>query len=455
MGSRMTGAKFIADTLKGYGVTHVFYVQSVLRRTMAEMETLGIKPILTHSEKTAAYMADGYAKVSRRPGVCMAQSVGAANMASGLQDPYLGRTPVIALTGRQNPKAMYRNAYQEILHMPLFEPVTKFNASVETFEQLPLMLHQAFREATSGVPRPVHLDLVGGNQADAMEVAETDLEVVVDETFSQYPAMRPEPDHAAVQKAVKLLMEAKRPVIVAGGGVRSSSAGPEVVELAEILQIPVATSPNGKGTILENNPLSLGIVGRYSCLSANQAVSEADLVLFIGSNTGDTVTNAWTVPKPGTPVIQIDINPSELGRSYPKTLAIFGDCKKTVRRMVEGIKNPDPKTEWAKRAQQLVKEWKASYEPMRNSDAIPIRAERVCKELTESLPSNAILVADTGYSSIWTGTMVPLTHPGQSYFRCSGSLGWGISRFARGEMCCPRQARDLLHRRRRVLLPHQ
>ena len=426
MSSRMTGAKFIAETVKGYGVTHVFFMEAILRSTLVEMEALGIKRVLTHSEKTAAYMADGYAKVSHRPGICMCQSVGAANMASGLQDPYLGRTPVIALTGRQVPVNMHRNAYQEISHMPMFEPVTKFNATVENIAQLPYLLRQAFREATSGAPGPVHLDLAGGKQADLTESEEADLEVIIDKAFRQYPSMRPEPDQNAVQEAVKLMKEAQRPVIVAGGGARSSSAGSEIVELAEKMQIPVATSPNGKGIILEDHPLSLGVVGRYSRWCANQAVSEADLVLYIGSNTGDTVTNVWTVPKLGTRIIQIDIDPSELGRNFPNTLAIMADVKKTVRRLIESMQNPDLKTQWAKRAQQLVQDWKAEFEPQRNSDAIPMRVERLCKELTENLPANAVLVADTGFSSIWTGTMVPLTHPGQTYIRCSGSLGWGF-----------------------------
>jgi len=155
MKQKMIGARFIGETLKGYGVTHVFLVQAILRKTLVELEDLGIRRILTHSEKAAAYMADGYARMSRKPGICMAQSVGAANLAAGLQDPYLAHSPVIAITGRKKPVAQYRNAYQEIFHGPMYDNVTKFNANVDTIDQLPLMLSQAFREATTGVPRPV------------------------------------------------------------------------------------------------------------------------------------------------------------------------------------------------------------------------------------------------------------------------------------------------------------
>src|SRR5256714_7435185 len=145
----MNGAEWLARALAGTGMSHVFFVESTLRRTLLHLSDLGVRPILAHSEKAAAYMADGYARVAGRPGVCMAQSVGAANLAAGLQDAWLGRSPVIALTGRKPPLAQYRNAYQEIAHAPLFAPVTRYSASIASIEQLPLILPQAFREATA------------------------------------------------------------------------------------------------------------------------------------------------------------------------------------------------------------------------------------------------------------------------------------------------------------------
>lgn len=425
MSLKMTGAKFIAETFKGYGLTHVFFVEAILRSALVEMEALGIKRVLTHSEKTAAYMADGYARASRRPGVCMAQSVGAANLASGLQDPHLGHSPVIALTGRKEFIAQYRHAYQEILHGPMFDPVTKYNVNVDMVEQLPYLLRQAFREATSGVPGPVHLDILG-HQGQIIESAEAELEVLIEETFTHYPSRRPEPEMEYVKEAARALEKAEKPVIVAGGGAVASSAGPEIAELAEMLSIPVATSLNGKEALLEDHPLNLGVVGRYSRRCANQVVSEADLVIFIGSSTGDHVTNGWTVPRQGTPVIQIDIDPSELGRSYPNTVGLMGDAKVTLRRLKEFLKPRGSMSAWAQYAQKIVKGWRDEMEPLRNSNAYPIRPERLCKELTECLPSNAILVADTGFAAIWTGTLVYLTHPEQRYIRCAGSLGWGF-----------------------------
>src|SRR5690348_8262373 len=164
----MNGAEWLARALAGEGTTHVFFVESVLRRTLLQLKDLGVTPILAHSEKAAAYMADGYARVAGRPGVCMAQSVGAANLASGLQDPWLGRSPVIALTGRKDPAFQHRNSYQEIAHTPLFSAVTKFTSPVESTSELPRLLRHAWRVALSDTPRPTHLDM-SGTQGDTVE----------------------------------------------------------------------------------------------------------------------------------------------------------------------------------------------------------------------------------------------------------------------------------------------
>jgi len=192
MARKMTGARFIAEMLKAYGVTHVFFMDAILRRALAEMEDVGIRRILGHSEKAVAYMADGFARVSGRPAVCMAQSVGAANLAAGMQDPYLGHSPVIALTGRHVPPFQHRNAYQEVQHGPLYAAVTKFHGEIEQLEQFPHLLRLAFREATTGTPRPVHLD-VGGLTGDAITPLEGLFDVVADEAHTRYPAFRPAP----------------------------------------------------------------------------------------------------------------------------------------------------------------------------------------------------------------------------------------------------------------------
>ena len=423
--ARITGGKFIAEALKAYGVTHVFVAPAIAREALAEMSVLGVKSIITHGEKAAAYMADGYARAANRPGVCFAQSVGAANLAAGLQDPYLAMSPVIAMTGRKTPMEQQKNAYQEIEHSKPFASVTKFSAFVERVEQLPYLLRQAFREATSGTPMPVHLDLQGMT-ANVIMQTEGDLELVVEESFTHRPAFRPEASPDTVLRAAQRLSGAQRPVIVAGGGVTSSQAEQEVVELAEMLSIPVATSLNAKGAITDNHPLSVGVVGSYSRWCANRVVAEADLVLFVGSHTGSQVTNEWRIPAEGTPVIQIDIDPSELGRSYPNVVALHGDAKATLRKLIEALEPIGGRNDWVSRAQELVKDWREEVAPRSNSEAVPIIPERLCNELTKFLPEDSILVSDTGHAGIWTGSMVDLNHPGQGYIRCAGSLGWGL-----------------------------
>ena len=421
----ITGGKFIAEALKAYGVTHVFVAPAIAREALAEMSVLGVKSIVTHGEKAAAYMADGYARAANRPGVCFAQSVGAANLAAGLQDPYLAMSPVIAMTGRKTPMEQHKNAYQEIEHSKPFASVTKFSAFVERVEQLPYLLRQAFREATSGTPMPVHLDLQGMT-ANVIMQTEGDLELVVEESFTRRPAFRPEASPDTVLRAAQRLSGAQRPVIVAGGGVTSSQAEQEVVELAEMLSIPVATSLNAKGAITDNHPLSVGVVGSYSRWCANRVVAEADLVIFIGSHTGSQVTNEWRIPAEGTPVIQIDIDPSELGRSYPNEVSLHGDAKATLRKLIEALEPIGGRNDWVSRAQELVKDWREEVAPRSNSEAMPIIPERLCNELTKFLPEDSLLVSDTGHAGIWTGSMVDLNHQGQGYIRCAGSLGWGL-----------------------------
>src|ERR1700728_4599240 len=218
---KMTGAQCLADMLKGYGVTHVFHVPAVLRTTYVEMERLTeIKRLPLHGEKAAAYMADGYARASGRPGICMAQVIGALNLAAGMRDAWLAHSPVIAFTGGREPRTQFRKVYQEIDDLPAFEPVTKLNATVDDVARFPDMVRQAFRVAVSGCPGPVHLQFRGNEgQVDAEEA---EMEPLCEPQFSRIPPFRPIPDDASVRAALDVLQRAERPVIVAGGGVRAS-----------------------------------------------------------------------------------------------------------------------------------------------------------------------------------------------------------------------------------------
>ena len=422
---RMTGARFFAETVHGYGITHVFFMPYIGPRALMEMEKLGIKRVQSRGEKGAAYMADAYARVKRGPGLCMAQSVGAVNLAAGLQDAYLACSPVIAVTGREHQQHQQRNAYQEVDHRNPFSAVTKYSTYVSTPEQFPTYLRQAFRSAMSGTPRPVHLDLEGLAGQNVID-GEGDLEVVIEEDFSQLPPFRPEAEKEKIVAALQLLNQAKRPIIVAGGGVTASGARSELITLAEKLSIPVATALNAKAMFPADHPLAVGVPGHYSRDCANQAVCEADLVFFIGSRSGGQVTYFYRIPPQGTPIIHLDISPEELGRNYATKVGMQGDAQNTLRRMLELAETAEPRTGWINRVQKLVRDWKEGMSDVVNSDILPMRPERLCREISDNLPSDAILVSDTGHSGIWTGTMIDLKHPGQSFIRCAGSLGWGL-----------------------------
>src|SRR5499427_8832017 len=437
---KMSGAECLADMLKGYGVTHVFHVPAVLRKTFAVMESrTDIKRLHVHGEKAAAYMADGYARASGKPGVCMAQVIGALNLAAGLRDAWLAHSPVIAMTGGREPKTKFRKVYQEIYDVPAFEPVTKFNATVDDVARFPDMVRQAFRVAVSGTPGPVHLQFRGNEgQVDGEEA---EMDPLCEPQFARVPPFRPEPGEASVLAALNALQAAERPVIVAGGGVRASGAHGDVVALAEALQIPVATSLNGKDTIPGTHPLSVGVVGSYSRESANRVVNRADLVCFIGSESGGMTTHFWAVPPIGTPAIQIDINPEALGRNYPLRAAVNGDAKATLSRMLAAADRASAarRKVWIEETQKICEEWREKYRSLLASDAVPIRPERLCSDLSQHVPDNAIVVVDTGHAGMWMGGMYDLTSPRQSYMRSAGHLGWAFPAGLGAKCACPQR----------------
>ena len=420
-----TGARYLAEALKHLGVTHVFFMDAILRRSLVEMEQVGITRVLAHSEKAAAYMADAYARVTGRVGVCMAQSVGAANLAAGLQDAWLHRAPVLALTGRKSWFARDRNAYQEIDHAPIFEAVTKMHADVEVIEELPRYLEQAFREATDGTPRPVHLDLngLGGQEIENATMAGPELP---DSALGRHPLRRLRPDPAEIEAAAERLSKAEKPVLVVGAGAVQAEAHAAVRSFAEAVSIPIATSLGGRGIVPTVHGLHIGVVGTYSAPVTNQLVYEADLAVYVGCHTGDQVTSDWTVPAPGTAVIQIDVDGREVGRNYRGVSGVVGDPGIALHDLAQALgANSDWKA-WAGEATGRFADWRESLAPHRLSDASPMRVERLCHEISEALPEDAILVADTGYSGIWTGTVLELKHPGQTYLRAAGSLGWSM-----------------------------
>ena len=421
---KMTGHRYFAEAMRGYGVSHLFYVNTIIPPAMLEVDKVGgVQRVVTHGEKAAAYMADGYARASNRPGVCLCQDIGSTNLAAGLRDAHMAGSPVIAISGGQNDMPRYRNAYQNAEDFSAWEGVTKANYSVDNASRFPDLLRQAFRQATSGAPGPVHLELRGST--GQMLDKEADYDLTFEQRYTRYPAFRPEAEAADIKAALTELAKAGKPIIVVGGGAVKSGAGAEVLQLAEKLQIPIATGLHARAIVPDDHPLGVGVPGSYSRWCANKAVAAADLVFFIGSHTGGQVTNGWQIPQIGTRTIQLDIDPNELGRNYPNAVSLCGDAKVTLQKMLQGVGAPTQRAEWLEQCRGYVADYWAESDPLRNSDDLPMRPERVAKELGEWLPPEAVLVVDTFHAALWTAQMTRMKG-GQRYIRCGGSLGWAF-----------------------------
>jgi acetolactate synthase I/II/III large subunit len=423
----MTAARCLAETLEAYGVTHLFLVPAIATQTLAEVDQrTSIERVVTHGEKAAAYMADGYARATGKPGVCMAQAVGGANLAAGLRDAWLAASPVIATTGGPYDHTRGRHTYQQADDRSMFAPLTKLSEMVTAAERLPDLLRQAFRVATTGRPGPVHLELKG--HLGELDEESADLGIVVEERFARVPAFRPAPEPETVTDAARVLSGAERPVIVAGGGVRASGAGAELVALAERLSAPVVTGMDAKDTIAGDHPLNCGVLGVYSRESANRVVLEADVVFFAGSAMGSQTTGNWRLPGPDAAVVQLDIDPEQLGRHRTNVVPILGDAKVALALLAERVDGVPAQSRrgWLDRVEELNAQWRAEYGPRLASDDVPLRPERLCAELSGVLPDDALLVVDTGHAGMWSAHMVDLNAPGQGYIRAAGSLGWAF-----------------------------
>jgi acetolactate synthase-1/2/3 large subunit len=421
---KTTGGKYVAEFLQAYGVTAIFFVPTVLSKALASMDDMRIKRVLTHGEKAAAYMADGYARATGRPGICAAQAIGSANLAAGLRDPFMAHSPVIALTGGRLPHQKHKFNYQEIDDYPLFNQVTKANFQVDAASRLPDLLRQAFREATSGTPGPVNLQLAG-KEAD-IERETIDAETTVEKSHTTVPSYRPSPEPELVRQALDHLKKAQRPVMVVGGGAKWSGARQEVLKVAEDLSLPMATTLNSYALVPENHPRYIGALGTYSRSCTNKILSRADLVLYVGSQTGGMTTHFWRVPKTGTAVIQIGIDASDLGRNYPNVVSLQGDAKTTLQMMSGSAGDKPQRSAWISEVQKEVKEWREEVRPMRECESAPMRPERILKELGEWLPENAIVVCDTGHAGMWSSQQLWVSSSRWDFMRAAGSLGWAF-----------------------------
>jgi acetolactate synthase I/II/III large subunit len=429
----MQTSEQIAGMLSDYGVTHFFFVPVILPETLKRMSERGIVPVMTHGEKAAAYMADGYARVTRKVALCGSQAIGSTNLAAGLRDAYMARAPVVALSGEPDATTSYRNLYQDLDDRGAFDAVTKWNARVPDPSRLPDLLRQAFRSASSGVPRPVHLGLAGqiGNPGDSPAEGDGHAEP----RYGVAPSDRPMAEPSAVAHAMELLAGARRPVILAGNGVSRSGAARELVAFADQVQVPVVTTLNGIDTIGYEHPLYGGVVGEYGADFANAILMRADVVLVAGSSLGSMTTKNWSLIQDHALLIQVDLDGAEIGRTHECTAAVVGDVRAVVGQLGAAASFRAP-GQWIAEITELRAEWRQAIHASETSDSVPMRPERLFRLASEELAGDGILVGDTGHVGAWGARHIRLSDR-QTMVRAAGSLGWGLPASIGVKCACP------------------
>jgi acetolactate synthase I/II/III large subunit len=384
--------------------------------------------ILAHDEKCGAFMADAYARISFKPGVCDATvGPGTTNLVSGVAEAYGNSIPLIVITSDVLSKFAGRGISQECDQLAVLKPFTKAGFRIDRTERIPEFVRRAFDTAVSGRPGPVHLDFPEDVLSGKSEFL-NDLYADVD--CSVYPGRRVAPEPSRVLEAVRLINNSERPVVLSGGGVMLSQAWNEVVELADLLGAPVATTITGKGSIPENHPLSVGPIGRQGYREcADKAVEESDVLITIGCKFAQISTDNWTLINRDTKLVHIDIDPTEIGRVYPASVGIVADAKLGLRALIDSLssssKGRPKESKWLQRVAVAKKEWRDSVTPAMNSESVPIKPQRIVKEIREVLPPDGIFVSDTSFTGAFTASYFDVLKSGRVFYQQRGMAGIG------------------------------
>lgn len=417
-------ARDIARCLKDHGVDHVFFVTGGDQPFWIALRDAGMRLVLARSEASAVYMADAFARVTGRPAVTYGQwGPGAANVAAALADAWWARSPVVAICSGVRTAAQFKNDYQEIDQARMFDPVTKWNRTLTRADRAVEMVATALRVAVAGCPRPAHLTI-------PRDMLEADGEVRDGSRLAPDRGL-PEPNPGSIERALAILGQAHRPVIIAGNGVLLSRAEAELQELADLLGIPVATSAAGKGAFPEDHPLALGVAGRYSRKISNDALAEADAVLVVGSDLGGMVTNGYQLPSRDAQVIQVDVDAETLGATRPVSVAIQADARAALRAMAERARGPARAAahrRWCDHVRSRIADWRERVAEAALGTDRPgcVRPEAALALLRERASDADVVVADTGYMAAWAAALYPVRKAGRHFIRAAGSLGWAL-----------------------------
>ena len=426
----ITGAEAVVEMLKAHGVEIIFGLcgdtSLPFYDALARLPH-GMRHILTRDERSAAYMADGYARVSGKVGVCEGPSGGGVTyILPGLAEANESSVPVLGINSDISVASRGHYALTALDQGALMRPVTKWNTVLDRSADIPQAFRTAFKQMTTGRPGAGHIALPFDVQNGAVDRAD----VFGDATFGRYPAERVAPDPNCVERAARLLRDVAHPLFICGGGAVIASAEPELLELAERLSAPVATTISGKGSINEEHPLAVGVVGSNGGTPETRAiVDQADLIVFVGCRAGSVTTERWRHPAPGkVNVIHLDVDPAVMGVNYAAEVALISDAKLTLGALNEAlaaVKRPLEASAIKRAREQKF----AKFHALAESNDKPIKPERVVAELSEALDADAIVVADPGTPCPYLSAYYPVRKTGRTLFsnRAHGALGYSLS----------------------------
>lgn len=442
-----TGAHALIRMLQLNGVTHVFGVcgdTSLPYYDALRMLEHGIRHVLARDERSAAYMADAYARVSGRVGVCEGPSGGGATyLAPGLVESNESSVPVIGFTSDVAVTSRGRFPLTELDQQSMYAPLTKWNGTLNCAAQIGDMMRAAFRAVTTGRPGSAHLCVPFDVQKQSVDPAT----IWAQAGHRSVPGWRSAPDAGDCEHAATLLARARQVVLVAGGGVITSDACEELRELGEWLDAPVCTTVSGKGAIADTHPLAAGVVGSNGgVLATRELIAAADLVMFVACRAGSTSTEHWRFPALGTRIAHLDVDPMTIGASYPTDVALVGDAKLGLARVLDALRgvmaarSPGAGAGLVRRARAIKRQ---AFLDLARSDDRPIKPERVIHALRECLPADAILCADPGTPCPYFAAYFDLPRAGRHYVtnRAHGALGYAMPAalgawFARPQVKC-------------------
>jgi acetolactate synthase-1/2/3 large subunit len=422
------GGALVADTLVSLGVERMFGVPG--GQTLPIYDRIyelapKIRHIGTRDERAAAYMADGYARAKFSLGVCDATvGPGTTNLISGVAEAYYAGSPLLVISSDVDTVKSGRGVSQEMDQLSLLRPVTKWGVRIERVDRIEDTIRTAVNIALTGRPGPVSIIMpVDVLSKDAKDSARSSTKKAI------YPLIRLRPDVQLIRTAAQLLLAAERPVIFAGGGVIWSQAWNELVDLAEMLSTPVATTLTGKGTIPENHPLALGVSGSLTRPSALKIIRDADVVLAIGTRLGDIATAGWTAPDPRSKIIHIDINPEILGKNYQSAVEMVADAKLALQDLSSEIqslaKSIKHNQDWAKASKEIVDRWRELAHSTMYELKDPTRPEFVISSLRQIMEKDDPLIADASFSTTWCGVYFDALSQGRIFSAPRGGAGIG------------------------------